>query len=125
MSHECPVTIVHKTKSVLPQGSYHNPIYLVESVENGGLWKRRCLAVTRTLRIAHLLLRARFVMTPAPRIKLCVIDGLHDAVRNHMRMILPRSLVSFFYSAVWRKTTKRVVNLDSLHYFQISFKCVC
>ena len=34
------------------------------------------------------------------------IEGLHNAGRTYTRSILPRSLVSFLYSAVWRKTTK-------------------
>ena len=53
------------------------------------------------------------------------MEGLQDAVRNHTSMILPRSLVSFFYSAVWRKTTNPVIISDSLHNrISISLKCV-
>ena len=37
------------------------------------------------------------------------IEGLHDAVRTYTSTILPRSVVSFLYSAVWRKTTKPAV----------------
>ena len=33
------------------------------------------------------------------------LEGLHDAVRTYTRMTLPRSLVSFLYVGVWRKTT--------------------
>ena len=35
-----------------------------------------------------------------------LIFGLHDAVRTYTRTILPHSLVSFLYSAVWRKNNK-------------------
>ena len=41
---------------------------------------------------------------------------MHNAVHSHTRLILPNSMVSFFYSAVLRKTTKHVFILDSLHY---------
>ena len=34
----------------------------------------------------------------------------------YARNFLPRSLVSFFYSVVWRKTTKHIIILDSLYY---------
>ena len=40
------------------------------------------------------------------------IEGLHDAVCTYMRMILPRSLVSFLYGAVCRKTTKPAITFD-------------
>ena len=49
------------------------------------------------------------------------IEGLHNAVRTQSYAHdLPRSLVSFFYSTVWRKTTKHII-LDSLHYRISSF----
>ena len=53
------------------------------------------------------------------------IEGLHYTVRSHTRIILPYSLVSFFYSAVWRKATKHVIILDSLHYRIPNFTLVC
>ena len=44
---------------------------------------------------------------------------------HYTRMILPRSVVSFLYSAVWRKTTKRAIILDSLHNRISNFTQVC
>ena len=41
--------------------------------------------------------------------KLVPIQGLHDAVRTYTCKTLPRSLVSFLYGTVWRKTTKPAV----------------
>ena len=43
------------------------------------------------------------------------MEGLHDAVRTYTRTIFPRSLVSFLYGAVWRKTTKPAVTFDLLY----------
>ena len=44
-----------------------------------------------------------------------LIEGFHDAVRTYTRMTLPRSLVSFWYCAVLRKTTKPAVTFDLLY----------
>ena len=43
------------------------------------------------------------------------IEGLHDAVRTHTRTIFPRSLVSFLYGMVGRKTIKPAVTFDLLY----------
>ena len=53
------------------------------------------------------------------------IEGLHYAVHSHTRMILPCSLVSFFYSAVWKKTTKQVTILDLLYNRISNFTQLC
>ena len=55
--------------------TYCTPVHLVESVETVNcVWDGIFYAAaTRALCIAHLLLRARFVMTPAPSIKSCAI----------------------------------------------------
>ena len=52
------------------------------------------------------------------------IECLHDAVGTYTRMILPRSLVSFLYSAV-RKKTKHAVVLDLLHNSILNVTRVC
>ena len=53
------------------------------------------------------------------------IESLHDTVRTYARTILSRSLVSFLYGAVCRKTTKSTVTFD-LSYSKIwNFNLVC
>ena len=53
------------------------------------------------------------------------LKGLHDAVRSHTRMILPRSLVSYFYTAVWKKQENTLsFQIHFITKFQISLKCV-
>ena len=46
------------------------------------------------------------------QLTLLIIEGFHDAVRTYVRTILPRSLASFLYGAVWRKTTKSAFSFD-------------
>ena len=53
------------------------------------------------------------------------IEGLHDAVRTYTRTTLPRSLVSFYYGTVWRKTTKPAVTFDLLYSKIWNFNWVC
>ena len=64
-----------------------------------------------------------YVWTPTS----CIlsIECLHDAVHSHTRMLLRRSMVSFHYSAVCRKTTKHVIILDSLRFGISNFTQVC
>ena len=51
--------------------------------------------------------------------------SLHDTVCTYTRMILPRSLVSFLYSVVWRKTTKHTFIFDSPHNRKSFHPSVC
>ena len=82
-------------------------------------------------RVNFVCVQTRTAYAVFTRVKMqfpCFIEGLHNSVRSHTRMIWPCSLVSFFYSAVWRKTTKHVIILDSLYhvYYRISnFTQVC
>ena len=43
------------------------------------------------------------------------MEGLHNVVRTYMQIIDTHSMVSFLNSAVWTKTTKHAVILESLH----------
>ena len=56
----------------------YTPVHLVESVENYAHCMRRCLLCSSntSVSIAHLLLCARIVLTPALSIKLCAIKLL-------------------------------------------------
>ena len=67
---------------------YYTPIYLVESVENGGLCVRRCLACSSYANVMYRVTAAcnanvmyrglaitRLIKMPAPGIKLCAIAG--------------------------------------------------
>ena len=53
------------------------------------------------------------------------IEGLHDAVRSHTPHDFALPLVSYFYSAVWRKTTNTLLfEVRFIIKFQILLKCV-
>ena len=53
------------------------------------------------------------------------IEGLHDAVRNYTRTILPGSLASFLYGAVWWKQQNLLFLLIYfIARFEISTECV-
>ena len=72
--HHCQLKIVQPIHN--PIILIYTPVHLVESVENCGLcmgWHLACSSYANVIGLRTCNLRVRFVMTPAPGIKLCAI----------------------------------------------------